>query len=269
MIIVIYKGKFAVQWLMKYFNNMADETTPKNKRDGLTARLKKKYPDRDWPDDEALFGQISDDYDEYDQAIGRYKEQEGKLTDLFAKDPRNAQFLVDMARGDDPWIAVIKRLGVDGVTELINDPEKQEAYAKANQDYVDRLAEEQTIKKEYDKNFSESLQTLEKVQQEQGLDDDTIDAAYELIGRISNDATLGKISEETVLMALKAVKHDADVETASREGLIAGKNYKAEENLRKPKKGDGTPYLQGSNNAPTQGQRKRRKNMFELANEAN
>lgn len=157
---------------------------------------------------------------------------------------------------------------MEGVTDLINNPEKQEAYAKANQEYVDKLAEEQSIEEQYNQNFSASLQVLEKVQSEQGLSDDQIDAAYDLIIGIANDVVLGKISEETVLMALKAVNHDADVEAATHEGVIAGRNYKAEENLRKPKKGDGTPNLQGSNNAPSS-QQKRRKNMFDLANEAN
>ena len=136
-------------------------------------------------------------------------------------------------------------------------------------DIVDKLAEEQTIEEEYEKNFSESLQMLEKVQAEQGLSDDEIDAAYELIVRIANDAVLGKFSEETVLMALKAVNHDADVEAAQNEGLIAGKNYKVEEKLRKPNRGDGTPNLQGSNNMPSGQQKKRKKSMFDLAMEAN
>ena len=264
-----YRGKFALQWIMIIFKNMAEETKTKSRREGMTERLKKRYPDREWPDDEALFAQISDDYDEYDNTVNGYKEREEKLTDLFTRDPRSAQFLTDMARGDDPWIAVIKRLGMDGVTDLINIPEKQEAYAKANQEYVDKLAEEQTIEEEYEKNFSESLQMLEKVQAEQGLSDDEIDAAYELIVRIANDAVLGKFSEETVLMALKAVNHDADVEAAQNEGLIAGKNYKVEEKLRKPNRGDGTPNLQGSNNMPSGQQKKRKKSMFDLAMEAN
>lgn len=249
---------------------MADVTTDgttRSRRDHVTERLKKKYPDREWADDEALFGQISDDYDEYDRTVDGYREREGKMTELFAKDPRSAQFITDMARGEDPWLNVIKRLGVDGVTDLINDPSKQEAYAAANLEYVDRLAKEKAIEAEYAKNFDESLDLLEKLQQERGLTDEQIDAAYELIIRIANDAVLGKFTEETVDMALKAVNHDTDVDAAAQEGMIAGKNAKVKEELRKPKQGDGTPSLQGSNQVSSQPRRK--KNMFDLANEAN
>ena len=95
---------------------MAETQTPttptKSKRDLFGERLKKKYPDREYADDDALFGQINDDYDEYDNQLSQYKERESRLTDLFSKDPRSAQFITDMAKGNDPWLAVIERLGI-------------------------------------------------------------------------------------------------------------------------------------------------------------
>lgn len=246
---------------------MAEETKPMTRRERITKRLKEKYPDREYEDDEALFGQISDDYDEYDNELNGYKERESKLIDVFNKDKRNAQFFTDMARGDDPWINVIKRLGIDGITDLLNDPSKQEAYAEANKEYVERLARENELEEEYKSNLQNSLELLEKIQKEQKLSDDQIDAAYDLINQITNDAVLGKITEQTIDMALKAVNHDLDVQNANKEGMIAGKNVKAEEKLRKPKKGDGTPNLQGSNNPPSNNQ-KYKKTIFDWAQEA-
>ena len=84
---------------------MAENQTPtaqKSKRDLLGERLKKKYPDREYADDEALFGQIDDDYTDYDNQLNQYKERESRLTELFSKDPRSAQFITDMAKGNDP-----------------------------------------------------------------------------------------------------------------------------------------------------------------------
>lgn len=248
---------------------MAEETKPRSRRESMTERLRQKYPDRELADDEALFGQISDDYDEYDNALNGYKDRESKLTEMFSKDPRNAQFITDMARGEDPWINVIKRLGIDGITDLLNDPNKQEAYAQANQEYVEKLAEENALEEEYKKNLHASLELLEKIQKERGLNDDQIDAAYDLINSIASDAVLGKLSEQTIDMALKAINHDSDVESANNEGMIAGKNAKAEEKLRKPNKGDGTPNLQGSNNSPSNKQQGRKKSIFDWAEEAN
>ena len=43
---------------------------PKSKKELFGARLKKKYPDREYGDDEALFGQIEEDYSDYEKRLG-------------------------------------------------------------------------------------------------------------------------------------------------------------------------------------------------------
>lgn len=48
---------------------MAEEKQVISRRDQFGERLKKKYPDREYADDDALFGQINDDYDEYDKKL--------------------------------------------------------------------------------------------------------------------------------------------------------------------------------------------------------
>ncbi len=248
---------------------MAENKTPepaRSRREQFGERLKKKYPDREFADDEALFGQIDDDYADYDNRIGQYAEREKSLTDLFSRNPRSAQFLTDMAKGADPWLAVIERLGIDGITDLINDPEKQAEYAEANKKYVERLAKEKTLEEEYRKNIAGSMELLEKIQQERQLGDETIDAAMDLILRIADEAIVGKFTAETVDMALKAVNHDSDMSNARAEGEVAGRNAKIDEKLRKPDKGDGTPTLAGSNNAPTR--KTGNRSMFDLADEA-
>jgi len=248
---------------------MAENQTPtveKTKRDQFGERLKKKYPDRQFADDEALFGQIDEDYADYDNQLNQYKEREGKLTDLFAKDPRSAQFITDMAQGKDPWIAVIERLGIDGINDIMNDPSKKNEFAEANKKYVERIAKEKAFKEEYDKNLAESIQTIDRVQQERQLGEETVNAAVEFIRRISEEAIAGKITAETLDMALNAVNHDADVANARTEGTVAGRNAKIDEQLRKPQAGDGQPNLAGSNNTPARSNRER--SMFDLADEA-
>lgn len=240
---------------------------PKSKREQTLERLRKKYPETDFKDEDSVFGKINEDYAEHENQLNQYKEREGRITDLFSKDPRSAQFIVDMAKGKDPWLAIIERLGIDGITDIMNDPTKQEEYAKANEAYVQRLAKEKTLEEEYQKNFAESMDLLERIQQERKLGDDTIDAAMELVIRIANEAIVGKFTEETIGMALNAITHDADVENANSEGVIAGRNAQIEEKLRKPKAGDGIPHLAGSNNNPAP-QEKRGHTIFDYANAA-
>ena len=250
---------------------MAETQTPttptKSKRDLFGERLKKKYPDREYADDEALFGQISDDYDDYDNQLNQYKERESRLTDLLSNDDRAAQFIADMAKGNDPWLAVIERLGIDGITDLMNDPSKQEAYAEANKKYVEHLAKQKSLEEEYENNMRNvTLPMLENMKQARGISDDMIDAAWDYLHHVADAAIRGTFTEADIDMALKAVNHDADVENARTEGTVAGRNAKIDEKLRKPTTGDGTPNLAGSNNAPTRKSASR--SMFDLADEA-
>ena len=67
----------------------------KSKRDQFKERMKGKYPDRDFDDDEVFFGQINDDYDDYDKQLSGYKERESKFSDMFSSDPRSAKFLMN------------------------------------------------------------------------------------------------------------------------------------------------------------------------------
>ena len=242
------------------------ENQPKTKRELFGERMKAKYPDREFADDEAMYGQINDDYDEYENSLNTYKEREKKLTDLFSHNKRSAQFLTDMANGVDPFLSMIESMGIEGISDVINDPEKKEAYAEANQKYVERIAQEESLKSEYEKNFGESMSLLERMQQERGLGDETIDEAMDLVMKIANEAIVGKFTEETIDMALKAVNHDADMENARTEGTVAGRNAKIEERLRKPESGDGVPVMGGANNVPRTSSRPR--SMFDLANEA-
>jgi len=230
---------------------MAEKETPKSKRELLMDRLKSKYPDHQYADDDELFGQIYDEYSAIDEELGKFRDRESKLSELFSRDPRSAQFITDMAKGKDPWIAVIHRMGIDGITDLMNNPDKQEEYAEANKKYVERLAKEKGLEEEYNANLAESMKMLEKMQEERGLSDETIDAAMELVMQIAHEAIMGKFTPETMDMAMKALNHDSEVAAARREGEVAGKNAKIDETLRKPKTGDGLPAMGGTNNGPS------------------
>lgn len=230
---------------------MSKNTGVKNNRDRYTERLKAKYPDKEFADDEALFGQINDDYDSYDNELSDYREREKALSDLFASNPRSAAFLTDWRKGEDPIIGMIRKFGND-FKEALEDPEKQEALASANKEFAKRIAQEKQYEGEYQKNINETLTMLETMQQEEGLSDEDIDSAMDFLVSIVRDGIMGKFTRESVSMALKAIKHDSDVEQADREGEIRGLNTKIEEKLRKGGKSDGTAHL-GSKNGGGKG----------------
>lgn len=225
---------------------MPETTEAKSNRDLYEERLKAKYPDREFADDEALFGQINDDYDGYDKELEEYKNREKSLSDLFGADPRSAAFLTDWRNGEDPVVGLIRKFGGE-IKSALEDPKKAEAFAEANKEYAERIAKEKEYEDQYQNNISETLSTIEKMQSEEGLSDDDIDNAMDFLIGIMRDGLLGKFSAESIRMALKALNHDVDVQEANHIGEVKGRNSKIKETLRKGRTNDGTANLAGKN----------------------
>ncbi len=225
---------------------MEEELKNKSKRDLLLERMRTRYPDKKFEDDEELFGQISEEYDTYDKDISGYKDREEKISTLFASDPRSARLFIDWRDGKD-LISNLVRLYGDDLRAALDDPSKLEELAEANKEYMERVAQNELYEVEYEKNMAETLARLEKTQQAKGLSDTDLDTAMEWLTVIAKDFMMGKISDETIEMAIKAQNFDAAVEQAEQEGEVRGKNAKIEEKLRKSTKGDGTAALSGKN----------------------
>jgi hypothetical protein len=219
----------------------------RSKRELLMERLAKKYPDKDFSDDESLFGQISDDYDASDEELNGYKEREGKFADLLTSDPRSASFLVDWKEGKNPLIALIERFGEEDFRDALDDPALREQLSEANQKFIERVAKEKELEEEYNSNITETLDYLDKLQEEDGLSDEEIAETVQFLANIVKDGIVGKFTPESIEMARKALHHDENVAVASEEGEVRGRNAKIEEKLRKKGAGDGLPHLDGKN----------------------
>lgn len=243
---------------------MDDTKQVKSKRDLVSERMKGRHPDKDFADEESFFGQINDDYDEYDRELAGYKEREGKFSEMFTSDPRTARLMVEWRDGRDPIASLLSMYG-DELKEALEDPEKREELAEANREYAERVTKEKEYEEEYSRNIAESLSAIEKAQGERGLSDDQVDAAMGWLIGIIRDGVMGKFAPETIDMAVKAQNFDAAMEQAGQEGEVRGRNSRIEEKLRKSQKGDGTASLDGKNGAPGG---RRRKTVFDLAGEA-
>lgn len=236
----------------------------RSKRELLMERLAKKYPDKDFSDDESLFGQISDDYDASDEELNGYKEREGKFADLLTSDPRSASFLVDWKDGKNPLIALIERFGEEDFRDALDDPALREQLSEANQKFVERVAKEKELEEEYNANLTETLAYLDKLQEEDGLSDEEIAETVQFLANIVKDGIVGKFTPESIEMARKALHHDENVAVASEEGEVRGRNAKIEEKLRKKGAGDGLPHLDGKNGVKKE-EGKRPQTVFDIA----
>lgn len=225
-----------------------DNQAIKSKRDSFSERLKTKYPDREFADDEALFGQINDDYDDYDSKIANYKKNEEDLINMMNIDPRSAYFLDNMKKGNDPVVEFVRMFGTD-IKDRLEDPEWQEQLAAANKDFVERVAKEKELEQQYNENLDVTKENLRQFQEQNGLSDEQVDQVFGVLAGIVADGLVGKFSIESMNLAQKAINYDTDVEDAGIEGEVRGKNAKIEEKLRQKSKGDGVSSLNGRNNS--------------------
>ena len=228
---------------------MADTKENRSKKELLAERMRGRYPDMNFDDEEAYYGQIYDDYEQYDQnarELDERRENERKLGDMFTSDPRSARLMLAWRDGDDPVIALLRMYGED-ILEAVNDPERQEEIAKANKEYLAKVSKEKEYEEQHQTNLTESLEMLAQYQNERGLRDDDIDTATGWLIKMAHDVMMGKFTPEMVDMALKAQNYDSAVAEAGESGEVRGRNARIEEKLRKPAKGDGTAQLDGKN----------------------
>lgn len=243
--------------------DMAETEQNKSRRDAYLERLKKKYPDREFASDDEIFGQASDDYDQYEQEIGSLKGNQEALSKMFSEDPRSAQLLIDMHEGKDPVLGLVRHFGVE-IRDVLDDPEMQDKIAEANKEYVERMAKSRELDSEYEKNFEKTLETLRDYQEKKGLSDDDVDKIVDALLTIVQDGVMGKFEASTLDMMAKAMNYDTDVANAGEEGRVAGRNDQIVERLRKREQGDGVAALGGKNSRGGRGKR----DIFSLAQEA-
>lgn len=244
---------------------MTDSKAVKSKRDSHLERLRRKYPDRRFEDDEEIFAATGDDYDEYEKNIEGYRKNERALSALFDADPRSAQFLVDMHNGNDPVLGLVRNFGVE-IKDVLDDPGMQDKIAEANREYVERVAQSKKLDEEYERNMDATLDTLRRFQEQRGMSDEQVDRVVEALIGIVRDGVMGKFSETTLDMVCKALDYEADVASAAQEGEVAGRNARIVEQHRRASRGDGLAPLDGKNGQGNRGGGNY--NMFDLANEA-
>ena len=246
---------------------MAENNPVRSRRDQHLERLRKKYPEKKFEDEEEIFGQISDDYDAFEAENGAMKERERSLSNMFRENPEAAFILNDMREGKDPVMSLVRRLGIE-VRDVMDDPAMQEELEAANKEYLDRVAKSKQLDEEYERNMDTTLnKTLPEYQQQNGLSDEQIDAIGAAWVQIIREGIMGILSPETITLIANALNHDADVANAQEEGEVAGRNAKIMEKMRNSKKGDGITNLNGRNGTPSQKANKQQ-SVFDLAREA-
>lgn len=206
------------------------QITKPTRKETAIGRLKKKYPDKKFEDEEEIYGQIVDDYDALDSEVAKYKSEQEALYEVLADDEG------------------------DLADRLLKATELNEVKR--------RREENKALEEEYKKNEEERVKTLAKFQDDNNLSDEELDAVWDGLLGILTDFLHGKVSMETLRTVKNGIDYDKAVSQASHEGELRGRNAKIEERLNRNIQGDGLGALQAGHNSAS---RQRGKTIFDDA----
>lgn len=216
-------------------------------RDRFSQRFQERHPDFDMGDEEAFYGQLDADYGEYEDNASKSRQREEGLVKVFNDNPYAAQFVADLVNNRDPWCGLLERIGIDGLTELINDPERREAFAQANAKFQEDAAKEEEFKRQTEENLAETADTFDQLESE-GHSPEEVNAAADLLKSIANEVLLGKFTRQNMELAFHMLNRESEMAQAGYEGEVRGRNAKISESLRRPQPTDGVPAIGGANN---------------------
>lgn len=211
---------------------MENEVVDKKKKELFLERLRAKYPEIDFDDEENFYGRVNDDYEAYEGRISESAKQEGELTNLFSSDPRSADFLMSWKGGESPAVLMMRMFGPE-FGDALEDPELQEKLSEARNEYIARQSKDKELQEQAKVNLSESLANLDAVQAECGLTDEQADQVFMAFDQIVDDAIVNKVSKQTWEMIRKSLNYDQDVAAAAHEGEVRGRNTKIDANKQK------------------------------------
>lgn len=228
-------------------NTQPNETQPiKSKKDAFMERMKGRYPDMDFSDEENLYGKLSDEYDEFDKS----NEEKRSLAELFFKDPRSANFLMVMRKGGNPMEFLIEQYG-DDFREALDDPEKAKELSQAFAKYAEKQAKNKELQDAAEANMQNMLLELDAAQTEGKFTDEDARKAYEYLyadGGLLDRIITNEIHKDDWMMLMKAANYDAmqadaekRVNEAREEGEIAGRNEQIDMNKKKRTKVESMP----------------------------
>ena len=222
---------------------MAEENEKKSKRESFLSRMKERMPDVDFDNEDpevryAAFEKYDDDTQEQ---MNKYKENDGKLKDLFSRDPRFAAFMSDAVGGKPVPASFARYFGKD-ILDMSGDEAKMAELNEANQEYLNRVAESNKLREEQEQNMNASAEDMANFKTEKSMSDEEFEKFIGKCYSVIENALMGKIDKSFMEMMYKGLNYEKDIQDAADAGVIEGRNQKIDDTL-KTRLGDGIPKL--------------------------
>ena len=200
-------------------------------RERFLSRMKEKYPDVDYDDEDARYGTYNDYFDAMDSRTRELEQSDEGMRNLFSRDPRVADIMIDIAKGEDPAIAFY-RAYPDYINQDLSDPDVAARLAEENKERIEKLQAEE----------EEKQRTGKEREDKQQAAGEEIGGIVSMFVAIANEGITMDVSRETLELIRKGLGYDGDVAKAREEGSIEGRN----ERIGREKKrfmGDGIAHI--------------------------
>lgn len=215
---------------------------PETSRQKYLARMKERVgDDRNWEDEEERYRAYVDYDDEQQASIGKFQESNRKLAEVFTKNPKFAAMMRDVMQGDDASVAFIRYFGRDAL-DATGDEEKMQVITTANQEYLNRVAESEQLRKTQEENLGKSEEEMTAFQLEKGLSDEEFAKFVDAVYNVLEQGLEGLIKKDFLEIFWKGLNYDNDMKDAAQVGRTQGRNEKIKLENR-TQKGDDVPYL--------------------------
>jgi hypothetical protein len=219
--------------------------TPSGK-DAFRERFGKRFPDVNAEDEEAYYGALNNEFDR----VAKSDDEQKRLGELLARDPRSAGFLMVLKNGGNPMEYLIEQYGED-FRDALNDEVKAKEFSAAFAKHVENNAKSEELRKQSEANRQAMIDALDAAQKDGSFTDDDAAKAFEFLyadGGLLDRILVNDIKKEDWMMLMKAAKYDdmvkeneAKVAEAHDEGVIEGRNANIDIQKKKMDKAKAMP----------------------------
>lgn len=218
----------------------------------------------DWQgdDEENRYGALLRFDDEQQKTLGNYKQSSQKLGDLFTRNPKFAAMLQEVMQGTDPSVSFVKYFGRDAL-DASGDEEKIQLITQANQEYLNRVATSEQLRKTQEQNLEKSGAEMETFQKEKNITDQDFASFIDAIYNTIEKAFQGILDREFLQIFWQGLSYENDIHDAATAGEIQARNQKIEMENRTRQPAGNLPDLHGKTASDMPASRQTKRSFYE------
>lgn len=225
-------------------NNVAATPT---KREIFFANLKKKYPEREFADEDEFYAASMEGYDTEHEYRKSSESTNKEFFDKLQENPDVALFIGSILNKESFGKALSYLSDVLPFEEGSDD---FNAYNESVAQRKARIAEAEAAAEEYERNLQESAESLKQFAEENNMTpEEATDFVQTMTEMIQDKLFSGKIDKDFLGLFYKAQNYDKDLVVAKEAGAIQGRNEKIDAKKKSLTKGDGLPAIRSSASA--------------------